>query len=544
MCPYRVRYFVCPPKTGIFVLSSKVQRVIKGARASRYVGMTAAHLKQQSLKKQASSPCLNQSTLVAPQMKRRQLSSSPLHPLTPVSPNESSLSSVHPHHPVGPAKKETDPEEQHQQHHSNDDAFATTTTTTATTHASCEAEIHQLQDQLRTSDKRINELEESIDELKRAGMETIELYERAVQRHEQDMKRYTAKLAGAHARIQTLEAERDRLVSARDAMIADHKRGLAEVQERLQQTLQQKTNDETKWKADLEQQLATTKSALEQERVTQQCAERECDRLREKIKEMEDDKIGLMEELERARTAAKEEQQLRLVKLQHLESENRQLNQALQEALRQRGLVNNNNNNNNSNFIVNSNNTMRVNKELPPTPNDPSQEELQAQLTEARKIIDRMSRERADADRHHRREINTLNRDITELEGLIEAKIFKEADLLEALDNERKAVRRLLAEHHHHRHTQQQAARKAITPRTKVNAPLRPPPSVPLPTIATTTNTHPEGEKLYCDVCQVEGHDLMGCPSLLEQLPSSIQVRIGDKRNVPHTNQHPCLFTT
>lgn len=521
MCPYRVRYFVCPPKTGIFVLSSKVQRVIKGARASRYVGMTAAHLKQQSLKKQASSPCLNQSTLVAPQMKRRQLSSSPLHPLTPVSPNESSLSSVHPHHPVGPAKKETDPEEQQQHHHSNDDFV----TTTAATHASCEAEIHQLQDQLRTSDKRINELEESIDELKRAGMETIELYERAVQRHEQDMKRYTAKLAGAHARIQTLETERDRLVSARDAMIADHKRGLAEVQERLQQTIQQKTNDETKWKADLEQQLATTKSALEQERVTQQCAERECDRLREKIKEMEDDKMGLMEELERARTAAKEEQQLRSVKLQHLESENRQLNQALQEALRQRGLVNN------SNFIVN--NTMRVNKELPPTPNDPSQEELQAQLTEARKIIDQMSRERADADRHHRREINTLNRDITELEGLIEAKIFKEADLLEALDNERKAVRRLLAEHHQHRHTQQQqqAARKAIiTPRTtKVNAPLRPPPSVPLPTIATTTSTtttHSEGEKLYCDVCQVEGHDLMGCPSLLEQLPSSIQVRV------------------
>lgn len=528
MCPYRVRYFVCPPKTGIFVLSSKVQRVIKGARASRYVGMTAAHLKQQSLKKQASSPCLNQSTLVAPQMKRRQLSSSPLHPLTPVSPNESSLSSVHPHHPVGPAKKETDPEEQQQHHSNNDDFITTTATATSTTHAACEAEIHQLQNQLRTSDKRINELEESIDELKRAGMETIELYERAVQRHEQDMKRYTAKLAGAHARIQTLETERDRLVSARDAMIADHKRGLAEVQELLQQTIQQKTNDETKWKADLEQQLATTKSALEQERVTQQCAERECDRLREKIKEMEDDKMGLMEELERARTAAKEEQQLRSVKLQHLESENRQLNQALQEALRQRGLVNNNNN-----FIVN--NTMRVNKELPPTPNDPSQEELQAQLTEARKIIDRMSRERADADRHHRREINTLNRDITELEGLIEAKIFKEADLLEALDNERKAVRRLLAEHHQHRHhtQQQQAARKAIiTPRTaKVNAPLRPPPSVPLPTIATTTTnstttTHSEGEKLYCDVCQVEGHDLMGCPSLLEQLPSSIQVRV------------------
>lgn len=494
MCPYRVRYFVCPPKTGIFVLSSKVQRIVKGARASRYVGMTASHLKQQSLKKQASSPCL--STLVAPTMKRRQLSSSPLHPLTPVSPNDSSLSSVS-------SKKEIDPEEQQL---CND---------FTTSHVSCENEIRQLQDQLNTSDKRISELEESIDELKRAGMETIELYERAVQRHDQDMKRYTAKLAGAHARIQTLEAERDRLVSARDAMIADHKRGLAEVQEQLQQTIQQKTNDETKWKADLEQQLATTKRALEQERVTQQCAERECDRLREKIKEMEDDKMGLVEELERARTAAREEQQLRSVKLQHLESENRQLNQALQEALRQRGLINTS-----SNFFVN-NNMMRVNKELPPTPNGPSQDELQAQLAEAHKTIDRMCRERADLDRHHRREINTLNRDITELEGLIEAKIFKEADLLEALDNERKAVRRLLAEHH--RHTQQ--ARKAVTPRpNKVNAPLRPPPSVPLPSIATSPPSS-ESNKLYCDVCQVEGHDLMGCPSLLEQLPSSIQVR-------------------
>ncbi|KAI7883914.1 hypothetical protein K492DRAFT_174831 [Lichtheimia hyalospora FSU 10163] len=501
-----VRYFVCPPKTGIFVLSSKVQRIIKGARASRYVGMTAAHLKQQSLKKQVSSPCLNQSTstttLTAPIMKRRQLSSSPLHPLAPVSPNDSSLSSVHPHYPVGPAKKETDPEEQH--HHSNN--LTTTTTETETSHIQCENEIHQLQDQLSTSDKRINELEESIDELKRAGMETIELYERAVQRHDQDMKRYTAKLAGAHARIQALETERDRLTNVRDTMIADHKRGLAEVQERLQQTLEQKTNDETKWKADLEQQLATTQSALEQERVTQQCAERECDRLREKIKEMEDDKMGLMQELERARTVAKEEQQLQSVKLQHLESENRQLNQALQQALRQRGFINH------SNVAINNNNTMRVNKELPPTPHGPSQEELQAQLADAHKIIDRMNRERADLDRHHRREINTLNRDITELESLIEAKIFKEADLLGALDHERKAVRRLLDQH----------TRKAtITPRTKTNAPLRPPPSVPLPIIAATHSEH--GEKLYCDVCQVEGHDLMGCPSLLEKLPSSIQ---------------------
>ncbi|ORE06375.1 hypothetical protein BCV72DRAFT_181598, partial [Rhizopus microsporus var. microsporus] len=49
-------------------------------------------------------------------------------------------------------------------------------------------------------------------------------------------------------------------------------------------------------------------------------------------------------------------------------------------------------------------------------------------------------------ENEHKRQIASLNRDISELEGLIESKVFKEADLEEALDKERKTIKKLQME--------------------------------------------------------------------------------------------------
>ncbi|KAI8971378.1 hypothetical protein BDB01DRAFT_700330, partial [Pilobolus umbonatus] len=59
----------------------------------------------------------------------------------------------------------------------------------------------------------------------------------------------------------------------------------------------------------------------------------------------------------------------------------------------------------------------------------------------------RESRERSEnAEKEHKRQISLLNKDISDLESMIESKVFREADLEEALENERKQVKKLLEE--------------------------------------------------------------------------------------------------
>ncbi|ORZ26125.1 hypothetical protein BCR42DRAFT_401631 [Absidia repens] len=119
---------------------------------------------------------------------------------------------------------------------------------------------------------------------------------------------------------------------------------------------------------------------------------------------------------------------------------------------------------------------------------------LDQQLAEAKRHMEKLLLKHAseiqqvkdqqqEADRKHQREVSNLNRDVTELEGIIEAKIFKEADLEEALENEHMPP--------------------STSTSSKANATLK------------------TGDAPYCELCEQSGHDLLSCKTVLNESSSS-----------------------
>ncbi|KAI9029600.1 hypothetical protein CLU79DRAFT_734939 [Phycomyces nitens] len=146
---------------------------------------------------------------------------------------------------------------------------------------------------------------------------------------------------------------------------------------------------------------------------------------------------------------------------------------------------------------------------------------LQTQLLESKRQLDRqqaahtaeLAQVQEAQRKEHDRNTAALHRDISELESLIESKIFKEADLEEVLEHERKQtsrlrdelsdikdqVKRLLRE----RDQQQQQQRPLSLTEPKASH-LR------NSSIDTTSG-------LYCEICEVAGHDLMGCKAVVPE---------------------------
>lgn len=122
--------------------------------------------------------------------------------------------------------------------------------------------------------------------------------------------------------------------------------------------------------------------------------------------------------------------------------------------------------------------------------------------SEMRQVKDQLQ----DAERKHNREIKTLNRDVTELETIIEAKIFKEEDLETALENERKVARQLRDD------------MKAL----KASMGLR-------------NNNKDEPKQPYCELCELSGHDLVDCKAALSDSKETLErpVRLEANRSPP-----------
>ncbi|KAG2188306.1 hypothetical protein INT44_001059 [Umbelopsis vinacea] len=153
---------------------------------------------------------------------------------------------------------------------------------------------------------------------------------------------------------------------------------------------------------------------------------------------------------------------------------------------------------------------------------------LQKQYAEKQTQLDRINVQHAaqireiqqslsDLERAKQRETHALNKDIAELESLIESKIFKEADLEEAVEAERKTIKRLRDEiselksqikDFSARSNGKSYERKAsITNSSSVK-----PPSMPIPATAKKTN-----DALYCEICEQHGHDIISCTALLSE---------------------------
>ncbi|KAL1920229.1 uncharacterized protein VTP21DRAFT_1375 [Calcarisporiella thermophila] len=137
-------------------------------------------------------------------------------------------------------------------------------------------------------------------------------------------------------------------------------------------------------------------------------------------------------------------------------------------------------------------------------------EKLKQQLTEKQAVLDHLRKQHAtevremrekiaELEKSKQQEISSLSKDVAELESLVEAKIFRESDLEEMLEAERKQVKRLKEELSELRQ-------------------MRP----PIFDIKRTSNSErvissdiEEPERLYCDICDVRGHDIVTCKATI-----------------------------
>ncbi|CAO3609552.1 unnamed protein product [Mucor hiemalis] len=114
--------------------------------------------------------------------------------------------------------------------------------------------------------------------------------------------------------------------------------------------------------------------------------------------------------------------------------------------------------------------------------------------------INKLKEKNDSTEKDYKRKITMLNRDISELESLIESKIFKEADLEEALEKERKQVKKLQLEI--------QDAKEDKKDKLDADSIL-----------ASISSSRPklpvaEDDTVYCEICEVPGHDLISCKAI------------------------------
>ncbi|ORY91174.1 hypothetical protein BCR43DRAFT_527792 [Syncephalastrum racemosum] len=508
-----VRYFDCPAKTGIFVLSSKItfldtkkqppQQKDRSPRPSIVTSRYARKGSEASVpdRRKASTPSKAHpeppAALVAPVARETGIPSPEMTPtlvLGMTHPYDSSPSaSSTGDRCLGCTNASRQYAERESSHRREMDLVNRQLAET-TDHLSSKMEV------IDNYRQKINSLEQTVDDLKRAGMESIELYEKEMQRHETEMKKQAAKLAGTHARITALEAERDTLATARDTERAErlalqdkfsareeelqatiHTLKAKVDQEDTRQTEMEKQMETFKlaWQknlAHMENQLVSAQEALAQERQEHETSTRS---LQDKIASLEATIHSQQQTIQTHATQSGQDASVQ-ERIRSLEAENLALRNRLKE-LPPHPVV----------PTLNS---------VPPTPDLMV---LRRQLAESQQEAQRWRDQAAQQDKEHRRQINTLNCDISELESLIESKIFKEADLLEALETERRAVKRLLSR-------RRRPGRK-LAGMSTASAPL-----------ATVTKEDYDLTEPFCEICNVAGHDLMSCTSLFEPPYSSV----------------------
>ncbi|GAA5802718.1 hypothetical protein HPULCUR_008192 [Helicostylum pulchrum] len=127
-----------------------------------------------------------------------------------------------------------------------------------------------------------------------------------------------------------------------------------------------------------------------------------------------------------------------------------------------------------------------------------NQKKFEKILVEHATELRKMKEKGEHTEKEQKRQIGMLNRDISELESLIESKIFKEADLEEALEKERKQVKKLLLEVQDAKED-----RQVYSPTTTTTT-----------TPATPPQKKSETSTSYCEICEISGHDLISCKAV------------------------------
>ncbi|KAF9096029.1 hypothetical protein BGX29_008765 [Mortierella sp. GBA35] len=166
---------------------------------------------------------------------------------------------------------------------------------------------------------------------------------------------------------------------------------------------------------------------------------------------------------------------------------------------------------------------------------------LEGLLKEKQALLDRLTKAHAsemrdlrqryvDLDRSKSYEVGQLNKELTELESLIESKIFHEADLEEEVQRKQKQIDRLQQEVSDLRRqlvqtptapssspymsTSRSPSSRNYQPHEGRGSPLAAPPRSQPPKETAVMKDDYDNEVLFCEICEIEGHDIIGCKAV------------------------------
>ncbi|CAO3647970.1 unnamed protein product [Cunninghamella echinulata] len=148
-------------------------------------------------------------------------------------------------------------------------------------------------------------------------------------------------------------------------------------------------------------------------------------------------------------------------------------------------------------------------------------DQLKQSQHQLKQIIEK-SKVLIDEKQHHQREVNRLHRDISNLEALIETKVFKESDLLESLELEKQCNKQLQQELKNLKKTSSTKRKNGKKSNNNNNNNNKQPTVIidprwtigsggTLTTASTLSDLDDDVIPPYCEICETVGHDLMSC---------------------------------
>ncbi|KAL0082469.1 hypothetical protein J3Q64DRAFT_1159086 [Phycomyces blakesleeanus] len=112
-----------------------------------------------------------------------------------------------------------------------------------------------------------------------------------------------------------------------------------------------------------------------------------------------------------------------------------------------------------------------------------------------------------------RTEISQLSKDLADLEALVESKVFGEGDLEESLELERKRVADLEKQLAAYKSSSTRSLTSPVSPITRT--------SQSLANLRTEQDDKDDKDDIYCELCDETGHDIIDCHAYTTEIPDS-----------------------
>jgi chromosome segregation ATPase len=166
----------------------------------------------------------------------------------------------------------------------------------------------------------------------------------------------------------------------------------------------------------------------------------------------------------------------------------------------------------------------------PDNPMPPEQRRLLALLKEKQSALEaqqrahqqeqrRLQQHISDMEREHRAEVEQRDKDITDLENLIESKIFREADLEERLEQQCQLVKQLQQQQSSSGYGNELIVGGAQSHGMNSRASSMGRAGTRSPSAASSRSRNRSATRdysqVYCEICEEDGHDIMSCPAVM-----------------------------